>query len=352
MYSISNTCRTQTKNRMFAISIIMMLLLDGLRWGVATDWRPYIVFFERSLTADTEGFEIGYVWITRFVRSITDQYTVFLLLEATFNFGVLWWFIKKYSVNKQMSVVLYFATMIPYTGMNRQLIALFICLISVKFLLEKNYKYYFALIIFAMLFHTSAIMFLVAVLLNREFKTRTIYIIFLISITISLTGVINNLPLSFFLQLGDHVGDKATAYMGGDLTSYSITSKISALALRTLYFAILIWMRPKCKKLPYFNLMFNISLVGIIVYMLFVGSILQIIVSRGLLFYNIFQIIYIPLAISKIKRIDYRLIAYLLVIAYSFIVLDKGFNGFSADLKVDIFRPYNSVFENKNYQAQ
>lgn len=70
----------------FAFTCFALLVFqDGFRWETGTDWDPYHNFFEEltiSEQPEDSEFDIGYVWFTYFIRTLTDNYTVFLTIYA------------------------------------------------------------------------------------------------------------------------------------------------------------------------------------------------------------------------------------------------------------------------------
>ncbi|HCE47565.1 MAG TPA: EpsG family protein, partial [Prevotellaceae bacterium] len=112
-------------SRIFFFSLCWLVLHDGLRWFIATDWDVYYRFFRYCLLVkgDAVYFEPGYVLLNKIVRTVTDQYTVFLLLHAVIVYSLIGSTIYKYAAYPLLSLALLYAMMLGYLGMNRQYIA-------------------------------------------------------------------------------------------------------------------------------------------------------------------------------------------------------------------------------------
>ena len=319
-----------------------LILHDGLRWDMATDWDKYYVFFQNCLTDNPEKLEPGYVFFSKVVRSITDSYTIFLVLFAIFEYSVISWFCRKFTPYPLVALWTFYFLFVPYMGMNRQFLSMLFCLISVKFIIDRSFLKFLICILMAFQFHKSCIMFIPAYFLKID-KFKTVFVYILIGcLAISLSGILNKIPTEFFFVIGgDYVGDKMEAYvnrasMGG------LIGMISGLLRRSIWLFLIVY-KLKCfldKK--NFMLFFYIYLVGVMVYILFYGTIFEIIVERGVIFYTIFEIVIIPYLFMVYNSKYQRSMMLLLVSLYGIYTIYKGFK-FYADLGVDVFNPYKSI---------
>jgi len=212
---------SSTNLKLFILAILLLIFHDGFRWGVGTDWEPYLNFFELK-EWDFVHFDIGYILLNKFVRLFTDNYSVFLILHAIIVYSLISITIYKYSVYPFLSLFLFYALMITYLGMNREYIAFAISLFSYKYLFE-NKRFIFVLIILvASLFHSSVLLFLFAVFFNNEIKLKYMLWIFITFLIISISGIVNKLPLNLFYLLSENIGGKMSFYS----TSYELDSNL------------------------------------------------------------------------------------------------------------------------------
>ena len=64
----------------FLFILLLLIFLDGFRWNIGTDWRSYYDYFS-SHSIDSY-YEIGYSLFSFFISSLTDNYTIFILIIA------------------------------------------------------------------------------------------------------------------------------------------------------------------------------------------------------------------------------------------------------------------------------
>jgi len=89
--------------------------------------------------------------------------------------------------------------------------------------------------------------------------------------------------------------------------------------------------------------------VGLIIYLIFNGSMLQILVSRASIYFNMFEIILIPYVIVNFRRrLSLRLL-YIVVYFYGILTMTKGINQYDMP-GGNPFIPYKTIYMNQNVQ--
>ena len=79
----------QNKNLIFLIIIFPMSILDGLRWEMGTDWISYYSYFTGANIDIGRSFDPGFLLYTDLFKSVTDNYSVYLLSISLFTyFGI------------------------------------------------------------------------------------------------------------------------------------------------------------------------------------------------------------------------------------------------------------------------
>lgn len=338
---------------LFVFLIFYLIIHDGMRWEIGTDWKNYNEYFNNCLNSgsNTMSFSIGYVIINVLVRTISDSYTLFLFVHAFIVYGLLAYSIYRLSPKPIFSLLLYYGMMLPYLGMNRQIIALVICLFSLLFLLKEEKKKFILGVIIASLFHTSCLLFLVALFLRKEIKTNYLIISLTTVIVLALFGLVNKLPLNiiYIFASDDPMStiNKIGFYAENNFLDTNIIFTVLAIFKRLIWliitFFIIRYTKLKNNKLILF---FNLYFFGSLVYILFNNTILQIIVARGLIYFNIFEIFVISYILLLNRNILFRTIIISTLTVYSYIGVLKGFNFYKEDLGEDIFRPYKSILSN------
>ena len=154
------------------IAVLPMFLLFVLRYKyIGADTIGYVRFFEDEvrkytfaelINTDLIRIEVGYRIYVKLISLITDNYTVFFLINGIVIFGTLLHFTKKYTENPFVFFFL-FMTLGTYqfveTGL-RQALAMMICLWAVDFLKDKKAIRFILLVLLAYCFHHSAMIFI------------------------------------------------------------------------------------------------------------------------------------------------------------------------------------------------
>lgn len=307
---------------LWCLCFVLLVLFDGLRWGNGTDWENYFYFYRDCLTSRSEFdslFEPGYIYVNQLLRSITENYTFFLVLHAFVVYLGFFHFIRRHSILPFLSLFLLYVNIVPYQGMNRQLIAMVICLLSVKYLLaHQDWKFVFC-VLFAMLFHTTAILFLGALLMRKQFSLKTYIVVLSLGVLVCLSGAMSYITSFSMRALGGGLGERVALYFGGEAFEASIATKMLGLLTRAIFVVpILYALYKKTRISKECSFFFNMFVVGCMFYMLLHGTIFQILVSRAALYFHIFQIVLIPYIVVIYRKAFTK--ASLLALLYVFFV--------------------------------
>lgn len=118
----------------------------------------------------------------------------FLFLIACLIYIPVFKFIYDYSENPFMSTMIYLAFgFFGYSlGIFRQMIAISICLMGFKYVLERKLYYYIIFILLAMTFHTTAIIMLPMYWLNKINLENKFYQILFVEATLFIFGKKNS----------------------------------------------------------------------------------------------------------------------------------------------------------------
>lgn len=341
------------RNFLIGLLYIIIVIQIGLRWETGTDWNPYLENFEISddynfvLLNSLTGFEIGYGTFVFIIKKIFDSYSFFLVLHATIFYAIIFKTSKKYSPYSFISLLFFYATNIGIVGSNRQLLAIAICLTSLPFVIDRKPIKFFAIIIIATLFHSSALLFGVYYFFNKKIKWYIVFSSLLVAFVIGKTS----LPLKLF-SLAGGIGEIATskveaygnaakeAMQDASLSIFGLIKRILFLILFTFN------MKYLSKKLSYYKILYNGYAFGLFLYFLFSSSLI-IIVNRGSLYFNIMESFLIS---SQFLIIGYRSEkAYFLFILLiiSILLLIQSISPYP-----DLFDPYKSFFYNKDFYRE
>ena len=339
------------KNKIVFFMIVVISLIEGLRVETGTDWIPY----ERFFYNEYRYFEIGYTYLNKIVRNLTNNY-IYFLFGITFFKNIIIYRILYKITNKLWIIPIFYGMTVAYIGANRQWIAIaFVCLIYKEVLLLNRKKILYYLIL-GYLFHKSILLIIPLIILDFftmkqviNIKKYTLFLILTLLLCFilknNLYNILNNIMYSFFDN--KIIIEKLDFYTGRE--NRTIIEYYKGIFKYMILFIlnILLVLRFSKKNLNLKKGIFVINgfFYGILVYILFSGQI-QTIVSRGGL-YTLY--IYIPLMFcytydNVLQKIVKKII-FILAVMYMLFTYNR-----MLDLNKELFVPYKSIFFNKNYK--
>jgi hypothetical protein len=329
----------------------IIVLQIGLRWETGTDWKAYLDNFETSddynivLLNSLTGFEIGYGTFAFIIKKLFDSYSVFLFIHAAIFYWVVFRVSKRYSPYFFITFMYFYATNLGVVGSNRQLLAIIICFLSLKFVFERKPFKFFVTIGVACLFHTTAFLFGIYYFLNRNFKTATVVSVLIISFIIGKTS----LPFLVFSKFGGIFGElaasKTTAYSEGakdsladaGFTVFGLIKRLFFVAIFAYNYSFL------TKRLSYYKVLYNGYVFGLVIYFLFAGSLL-ILISRGALYFNIMECFLISCQFLLLNKRSDKGYVYFILLLISILFLFQ-----SIAIYPELFNPYKGLFYNVEF---
>lgn len=268
-----------SRNLILFFLFIIFWLVAGLRYETGVDWLGYTKFYTKigSLTRILGGeiailknseFEIGYTLLNVIFKVFTDNVQLLFLIIAFFTNVMLFSSLKHFSGHLFVSLMIYFCTMYFVLDMDaiRQCIALNLFLYSLNFIIEKKILKYFIIILFASLFHRTALLLLpMYFFLNREFKNSTILIIVVVVLTISLFQI--HWLRFFIVHLIDilHSGSFAVKLASSLNHGYSRNFGIGFIG-NLLILILCLAKRKKLKENMFFNVFLNMYVINLVLY--------------------------------------------------------------------------------------
>lgn len=148
----------------FNIAIIVLFLISGFRYQVGTDYQHMLNVYNVIKNGNSYT-EFGYELLNKLIQinPLMNEYWLFLVISGIIIFP-LSWYIKRNTKKENWFLALYFyvATGIFFASFNliRQYISIIIVLVGSEFLKKENilgYIKYCLCVLFAMMFHTSAL---------------------------------------------------------------------------------------------------------------------------------------------------------------------------------------------------
>lgn len=336
--SLTKKLNPKTERTLLALCMIWLVLHDGLRWNTGTDWEPYLNMFS---SLESSHAEAGYLFLLSIVRSITSLYTIYLLIQAIFQYSVMYWVISRFSPRPLLSVAFFYFISLPLLGMNRQWICICILILSIRFILDRKFLPFIALVMLSMTFHLIGVIFVFAYFLpNLKLSSTTIIFFILISSLIGLSGILNRyVSFTEASLLSAVLQDKALS--PDSLRDFSF-SYIGAFKRYLLIFLFYRYVYRSCYSKEN-DLFFKMYFVGALIYLTFGGSWLQIMVGRGALAYSVSEIILMPAMLINFKPKQLRILLFIaLFVIYTF-VLYRDLHGYVEIAGEEVFFPYRSI---------
>ena len=330
------------RNYLYFLVGLLFVLHDGLRWNMATDFQAYLDHFTFSEIDryGYENFEILYTQLVKFSKLLLDSYTFFLLLHATIIYSLYIFALKKYTDYTFLALSFLYVSMIGLLGSNRQLIALALCFFSLRFIVEKKWWIFIGLMVLAFGFHKTSIVFLVILFLDRKFNNKilvgSLIISILLSMSSSVMGIFEIVTQKLLPSLFE---DKAAAYLySNDEFSNTVVGTIFGLIRKGLPIYLLIYLKGKGFENKYYNIIFNISVLAFLTYILFNNN-LQFLVGRLTSYFSVFECVIYSWFFMSLYKSKVKFASILIYAVFCIVIFFR-----SIAIYPELFIPYKSVF--------
>ncbi|MEI6752665.1 MAG: EpsG family protein [Paludibacter sp.] len=219
------------------IGVISYVLFYGFRGFIATDWIIYYEFFKNIhisdiLTFKDTGFESGFILYTQIIKTFSESYIVFQLINTLTNIFLLHLFFKKYLPIKYylfgLAVFLVFFGSGLEINLLRNFKAILIFLLALPFIENRKPVKYFSIIFIAILFHWSSIVYLpLYFFLHKKISIKIFLFIFISGSVIYILQIEYITPLikMFSTLLPSEMSQKVLAYLNTNMyaKSYGLT---------------------------------------------------------------------------------------------------------------------------------
>ncbi|MBB3187177.1 EpsG family protein [Microbacter margulisiae] len=345
-YELSDRTWRWMKYAMF----LMLVLQVGLRWETGTDWNTYLDHFNSitdwsSVSPLQNGMEIGYDVFIYLMKMISTSYSLFLLVHAIIFYLLIFKSFERYAPYFYISLLMFYTLSMGMLGSNRQLIALAICFCALRYVVEAKPWIFFLLVAVAASFHTSAIMFGVFYFMNRQIRVYYIVLILAIAFVIGESQV----PLMLFSKAGSLLGGNAASHINQYLNDLNDNVRqnqlsITGLLKRIVFVAFFLYQREKLKdELPYYTLLLNGYILGLVIYFLFANTLL-VMISRGSFYFNMMEPLLLSSQLLLFKGKENRTIVACVLLVFAVLFLYQSIASFP-----DLFDPYKGLFLNTTY---
>lgn len=333
-------------------TMLLMILFIGLRWETGTDWESYKELYDTleldwTFLINIYHFDVGYVIFNALIKMLTDNYTIFLIINAFITIYILWRLVVKTSPYPNLSLFLFYTAfmIIQFMGSNRRMMAMVFVLWAFYYLFKKNKLAFYLMIALAFLFHRSAIVCLIALIIPRKMFSikQTVWLLFgglafgiiqlpakIIELTGSILSTIMNNPFVEKMLFYSESGEDHIASSTGNI----VISTILAVAKRSIFLMFYIYVMRKNNIDKLTQYIYNIYIFGFVGYLMFVGSFFQMVTA----FFALIEIILLSrfynYTTGKVK-----LVVLMIIFVYGLIQLISALNVYP-----ELYIPYINCF--------
>lgn len=129
---------------LFIIFNILVFLAGWRAYTVGVDTKDYVELYQSIDSYDISSgrFEIGFIYLFKILSKISSNPRFMLIITSAICIGCVCFFIKKFSKDTTLSVLLYLLLRTYFCQMNtmRQALAISISLVAITFILKKKTK--------------------------------------------------------------------------------------------------------------------------------------------------------------------------------------------------------------------
>jgi len=294
-------CKKNKKIFLIGAAIIP-LLIGGLRYNVGTDYMNYYNFYENNSFIDP-GFYV--------VSSVSRHFDNYQLIFFIYNLlTLLFVFLGLKNIDKQYRPIAYLCFLFLFFTVSfnamRQMLAVSIVFFSYKYAINKRMLLFIATILFATIFHTTAIFSIILYPLMNLNK-RFIKVVALVVILVVVLNYQDIVKILASLPLFDHFS-LYESYIG------NVTFSNMSFLVDLLVLAYLVFVRKKAiRQNPAFREYLFIYIIGVI---LSLTGFSDPYVKRIALYFTVASIILLPVASSSYEDRKNRLINQMAVVIF------------------------------------
>ena len=274
------------------ISFLYLWLFSGLRYQVGMDYVSYEDYYNESYFGTCPDFkEPGFAFLFYICRRIGLPFYVITLLISFITIYLIYKFIFRYSALPFLSILIFYTFAHYYTysfNVMRQVLASYIFLVSINFIVQRKFLRYALIILFTTSFvHMTAIVLLPLYFILQKYYSLILKI-FLIVLSCMFAGIfvtiIGNIEIySIYLKF----------------ENYAHGVSITTVVLMLLSSFFLMYESQKSSKEPLNNIMYNIN------YLVLLFSSISICFSNNplILVFTRFSIYFTPIFLILIPNI-------------------------------------------------
>lgn len=302
----------RVKHTLYYFSASILISVSGLRYLVGTDYYQYIRNYSYYVNKEITLFsQPAITIIAKFSHLIRDDYSTWFFIMSFITIFPCIYKIIKLNKNTELCILFYIILCCWHTSFNlvKQSAAAAILFCGFNFLRDRKLVDWIVTCLFAMLFHISAILMIpVYFLVDNKISKRKLVITIIVGIIVAISYD-KLFEVMVFLKQNK-----------GILSEYSSTKNNSVNILRiavncmpVLMYYFLADRNIGLDNDKDFSCAFNMSFLNAAINIASMGSIY---LNRICCFTNIFNVLFIPMLFSKLKK-EYTFIKPICIILYT-----------------------------------
>ncbi len=282
-------------------SVIPLFLVSAFRFDLGTDYtKRYVDGFNFiSHGIDVKNLEISFVFLIKICIFISNNPNLLFIFTSFIILALIMGVVFFKSENKILSLLIFVLGGFYFESMNliRQYISIGLILAGSMFLLKDNWKYYIIFILSVVLattFHTSAIITIVLLVLNRKALTNWKWVIPICGLIVLLHNQINAC-LMLILKYTNYYN---YIYVPGEFSNLCALKNLLIYIVMQYIYSY----NKKIDNVQNSDILF-LNVQGLVLITFCLGA-CNFQFSRIAIYFSIFQIISIPYFISKLNVCD------------------------------------------------
>lgn len=308
------------------ILFILLVSISGFRYYVGVDYEAYKLMYDNTFSSYLTMIEPAWMLIRNCLYFINGSSTLwFLTTSIFFIVGFHLGFIKM-SPSVVLSYMFLVSTFLYVESFNaiRQYVAMSILFACTSFCLDRKYYKYFICVILAMMFHNSAIIGFVFVLVNRKFPISVLLSSLIISFFVGESFLVNNIDafLGYTKAIISFVLDTKRSY-DYDLGTHDVgvSSGLFKIIYNLAALIIVFWYRKIGQQ---YKLFANLFILGACLYDIFYSFQEY---MRLHVFFFMFGTIVFPVLVNLInnKIIRKCIVFFIMLLFFSFVLKSNWF---------------------------
>jgi len=317
------------ENHKYVFSLIILFLFAALRGNGDGDYFTYIQYSKyittfESVINNNFPMEIGFRIISYFINIINANQQFVIIIMNAISITCVGIFINRYSSNKMMSVFLFLPFYFSFDMHTaRTAVAIGISLLSLKYVIDKNFFKFLIVVLVSSAFHTISLAVLIIYFL-AYLKINVKFGILLITMVVISTSIVSvdKTVISLFDMIGLHsIGSRYSIYVSNESYGYAFNIFDPRLIIAIGLFVFAKLRLPNPNEIE--KLLINITWLSAIVMIVMREH--TIFVIRMSSFFTIYSIVLVPLLSIRIKDCILLKIEKFKVIKYRKTIIIKDF---------------------------